>query len=225
MKIKQIVLISLVVFGLGFMSLLIAGFALPEGSSFLGNTSVTTDSTADSEGQIQDGVQIAEDGTPVITPHGDPDAAPQPSATTSSPAPSSSSAPAQSGTGSSTTSPSTPKPASPSGGTTTTTTPKPPSPTPKPPAAGCGSPGGVCTSAEVAKHNSASDCWVIYNGGYYEVTPYVTKHKVRTVFNSSTCGKDITGYLNGSLSTAGEQHPHKAGAYTTLNGYYVGKVQ
>ncbi len=94
------------------------------------------------------------------------------------------------------------------------------------PPAGCGQSGGACTTAQVATHNSASNCWVIYNNSYYIVTSYVSQHNGgSSVFNSATCGHDITGYLNGSASTAGKQHTHSSSSYTILNSYKVGPVQ
>lgn len=110
-------------------------------------------------------------------------------------------------------------------GTSAPPTSAPPTTAPPPPPPGCGSAGGSCTTAQVAAHNSAGNCWIIYNGGYYIVTSYVNVHPGGTaVFNSSTCGQNITGYLNGSQSTAGKQHAHKPSAYTVLNSYYVGAV-
>jgi len=101
-----------------------------------------------------------------------------------------------------------------------------PTPAPTPTPIACGSAGGVCTSAQVAAHNTAGNCWQIYNGGYYIVTSYVSKHNGgASVFNSQTCGHDITGYLNGSQSTAGKTRKHSSAAYSTLQSYYVGKVQ
>lgn len=98
------------------------------------------------------------------------------------------------------------------------------SPTPAPIA--CGSPGGACTAAQVATHNSAGNCWVIYNGWYHIVTGFVNSHPGGTsVFNSSTCGQNIAAYLSGSASTAGKQNNHTQSAYTILNSYKVGPVQ
>lgn len=118
----------------------------------------------------------------------------------------------------------TPKPA----GGTAVPTPKPATPTPTPVPAGpaCGSANGTCTAAQVAAHNSRTNCWMIYNGYYYIVTSYVNSHPGGTsVFNSSTCGINATGYLNGSTSTGGKKHNHGGSTYTILNSYKVGPVQ
>ena len=90
----------------------------------------------------------------------------------------------------------------------------------------CGQPNGVCSSAQVAAHASQGDCWMIYNGYYYIVTSYVNNHPGgKGVFNTSSCGRDITGYMNGSASTGGKQHNHNNSAYNVLNSYRVGQVQ
>lgn len=90
----------------------------------------------------------------------------------------------------------------------------------------CGQPNGVCTSAQVAAHASQGDCWMIYNGYYYIVTSYVNNHPGgRGVFNTTSCGRDITGYMNGSASTGGKQHNHNNSAYNVLNSYRIGQVQ
>jgi len=95
-----------------------------------------------------------------------------------------------------------------------------------PPPVACGQAGGSCTAAEVAGHNSRTDCWVIYDGYYYIVTSYVNSHPGGTqAFTSQTCGVDITAYLNGSIAPAGTQrHSHSATAYSILNSYKVGQV-
>ncbi len=111
-----------------------------------------------------------------------------------------------------------------SGSTPTTPTPT-PTPTP-PPAPSCGSAGGACTSSEVATHNSQSNCWGIYNGGYYILTSYVSKHPGgKSVFNSTSCGKDFTGYMNGSSSVSGQKKKHSSSAYSVLASYYVGPMK
>lgn len=42
--------------------------------------------------------------------------------------------------------------------------------------------------AELAKHNSESDCWVAYNGNVYDVTAFLGKHKGGSAAIMKTCG-------------------------------------
>jgi len=103
-----------------------------------------------------------------------------------------------------------------------------PAPTPAPAAPACGASGGSCTAAQVAAHNSAGNCWVIYAGSYYIITNYVNRHNGGSgAFTGSTCGHDITAYMNGSTSagTSVGAHPHSAGAYGTLASYKIGAVK
>ncbi len=90
----------------------------------------------------------------------------------------------------------------------------------------CGKSNGPCTTSQIATHNSASDCWIIYNGYYYNITPYALQHPGgAAVFNSTTCGHDISAYLSGAKSAAGQRHRHSLDAYDTLPFYRVGPVQ
>jgi hypothetical protein len=58
------------------------------------------------------------------------------------------------------------------------------------------------------------------------VTSYVNSHPGgQAVFNSNTCGHDITSYLNGSASSAGQRHSHSSSAYAVLNSYFIGPVK
>ena len=103
----------------------------------------------------------------------------------------------------------------------------PPPPPPTPPPINCGSAGGSCTTAQVATHNNANNCWVIYNGSYYDVTAYVNNHSGGPgAFTPTTCGHDITRYMSGSTNagTTVRAHSHSGRAYGTLNSYRVGAV-
>jgi cytochrome b involved in lipid metabolism len=94
-----------------------------------------------------------------------------------------------------------------------------------PAAAKCGS-GGTCTSAQVTQHSSPSNCWVIYASKVYNISSYTggSHPGGSSVFNSSSCGSDITSYLNGSASTAGQQHPHSSSAYADLSSFFIGNL-
>jgi len=89
----------------------------------------------------------------------------------------------------------------------------------------CGVKNGSCSKDEIAKHNSQSDCWVIYRGSYYDVTSYVKVHSGGTaVFNISTCGQDIQEYLEGNAPSAGRQEEHGSSAYTDLEKLKIGSI-
>jgi hypothetical protein len=67
-----------------------------------------------------------------------------------------------------------------------------PAPTPKPkpnPKPG----GGALTQAEVAKHSSKSDCWVVINGNVYDATGF--RHPGGQ--SKIKCGQDISGGFSG----------------------------
>lgn len=165
----------------------------------------------------------------------------------------------QTSTGSNTSTPTTTKPPTSGTGTNTgggttpppTPTTPPPTPTPPPPTSvkKCGEAGGACTASEIAAHNTASDCWVIFNkngssktstlsNGYYIITPYTTnsfgsKHPSGgskpgvKVFNSDTCGQDFSAYFYGGKATAGYQQDHTGfnSAISILKSFYVGPVK
>ena len=119
------------------------------------------------------------------------------------------------------------KPTTSSASTTPSNPSTPPPPPPTPPPINCGSAGGSCTTAQVATHNNANNCWVIYNGSYYDVTAYVNNHSGGPgAFTPTTCGHDITRYMSGSTNagTTVRAHSHSGGAYGTLNSYRVGAV-
>lgn len=90
---------------------------------------------------------------------------------------------------------------------------------------GCGQTGQGCTLAQIAAHNTASDCWVVYEAKYYDLTSYVNKHPGgKAVFDQAACGLDIKSFMTGAAGNAGEQHKHKAKAYTILESYVIGPV-
>ncbi len=48
------------------------------------------------------------------------------------------------------------------------------------------------TPAEVARHNSKESCWMIVNGGVYDVTSYIDRHPGGPGKILPNCGKDGT---------------------------------
>jgi len=50
----------------------------------------------------------------------------------------------------------------------------------------------VLNSAEVAKHNSATDCYLIVKNNVYDVTSYIPKHPAGKSKITNTCGEEVT---------------------------------
>lgn len=69
-------------------------------------------------------------------------------------------------------------------------------------------------AGEVAKHNTISDCWMIYSGNVYNLTNYFGAHPGGNAEIASYCGKDGTAAFN----TIG----HSANAKSLLAKYYIG---
>ena len=80
--------------------------------------------------------------------------------------------------------------------------------------------GVVLTVAEVAKHNTANNCWQIINGNVYNLTSLVNSHSGGSAAILQTCGQDgsvgfNTKYSNGS---------HSGSARSILQSFLVGPL-
>lgn len=53
------------------------------------------------------------------------------------------------------------------------------------------------TMAEITKHNTANDCWMVINSNVYNVTSYVTKHPRAASTIILGCGTDATAEYTG----------------------------
>jgi hypothetical protein len=90
-----------------------------------------------------------------------------------------------------------------------------------------GSPAGIetgqqiLTPAEIAKHNTQSDCWLIINGKVYDVTTYLRQHPGGVAEITQTCGADGTHLFE---TKDGRGNNHSAYAYQLLSQYYVGDL-
>ncbi len=73
------------------------------------------------------------------------------------------------------------------------------------------------TAAEVAKHNSRTDCWSIISGKVYNVTSFLPSHPGGVAAILPFCGKDATQAFNVSV-------PHSQNAHNILASYYVGDL-
>ena len=78
--------------------------------------------------------------------------------------------------------------------------------------------GLVLSSAEVAKHNSASDCWMIISGKVYNLTSFIPIHPggSRMV---PYCGSDAT-----IVFLSGPPHAHSSYAISLLSNYLLGNL-
>lgn len=87
-----------------------------------------------------------------------------------------------------------------------------PTTTPSPTAAA-----GSFTAAEVAKHNTGTDCWSVVSGNVYDLTPYVSTHPGGSAVIKAICGKD------GSAAFAG-QHSGASKPANVLAGFKLGAL-
>jgi cytochrome b involved in lipid metabolism len=75
------------------------------------------------------------------------------------------------------------------------------------------------TVAEVATHNSQSNCWIIISGKVYNVTSFMASHPGGVSAIANRCGTDAT-----TVFTTSAGHTHSSYAYSLLPTYYVADV-
>jgi cytochrome b involved in lipid metabolism len=73
------------------------------------------------------------------------------------------------------------------------------------------------TAAEVAKHDSANDCWSIIRGKVYDLTSFASRHPGGQSAIASICGRD------GSSSFL-SQHSGDSQANSQLSGFVLGEL-
>ncbi len=82
----------------------------------------------------------------------------------------------------------------------------------------------IFSLSEVAKHNNASDCWLIINGKIYDVSKYLEfgLHPGASDTITPYCGKEATN----AFETKDKKKPksHSGKAWDMLNDYYVGDL-
>jgi len=76
----------------------------------------------------------------------------------------------------------------------------------------------ILNAAEVAKHNSAADCWLIISGKVYNVTGYLSSHPGGADAITPFCGADATT----AFLTKGGNGSHSSFAASLLADYYLG---
>jgi len=74
--------------------------------------------------------------------------------------------------------------------------------------------------AELARHASASDCWLAVAGAVYDVTACVAAHPAPRRAFTAWCGKEATGAFEG----AGVGSPHGAASRARLTRRRLGKL-
>lgn len=65
------------------------------------------------------------------------------------------------------------------------------------PVASTGSASGTISLADVATHNSPSDCWSAIDGKVYNLTAWIERHPGGAVVINALCGKDGSAGFNG----------------------------
>jgi cytochrome b involved in lipid metabolism len=79
--------------------------------------------------------------------------------------------------------------------------------------------------AEISKHNSESDCWMLINGKVYDITSYFGNHPGGNGTMAATCGTDATdAYMTKDpyASSSGNRSAHSSRAQGLLTNYFVG---
>lgn len=75
----------------------------------------------------------------------------------------------------------------------------------------------VYSLEEVSKHNSASDLWIVYNGGVYDISRYIDEHPGGEEVVVDVAGTDATEPF--------EDIGHSDDAREILSGLLIGKVE
>ena len=78
------------------------------------------------------------------------------------------------------------------------------------------------TSADVAKHNTISDCWIIVTGKVYDISGYASSHPGGTRNIANSCGKESTQAYN---TKGGRGGGHSANAHQELDQFFLGNLQ
>ena len=70
------------------------------------------------------------------------------------------------------------------------------------------------TLTQVSERNSAAECWVVIDGGVYDLTQWIRSHPGGSGAILNLCGKDGTASFT-------SQHGGQARPSSTLDGYYL----
>jgi cytochrome b involved in lipid metabolism len=81
--------------------------------------------------------------------------------------------------------------------------------------------GQTFSAAEVAKHDSAGDCWLIIQNKVYNVSDYLDSHPGNPETILPYCGREATQAFN--TKDKRKPKPHSARAQEILRQYYLGE--
>ena len=76
------------------------------------------------------------------------------------------------------------------------------------------------TGVEVAKHNSATDCWIIIQSSVYNVSQFLSLHPGGSDRIIPFCGQDATS----AYATQGGKGSHSSQAYSDLSKLKLGQL-
>lgn len=80
----------------------------------------------------------------------------------------------------------------------------------------------MITLAEVAKHATETDCWMVISDKVYDVTKFIPNHPGGKLIIGG-CGKDATKLFNERPTN--NKGPHPASAQEALKKLYIGDLQ
>ena len=78
------------------------------------------------------------------------------------------------------------------------------------------------TSANVAKHNTNTDCWIIVNNRVYDISGYASSHPGGTRNITNYCGKESTSAYD---TKGGRGGGHSSNADQELSQFFVGNLK
>jgi len=79
----------------------------------------------------------------------------------------------------------------------------------------------IFDATEIGRHNKKSDCWISIDGGVYDVTRYLARHKDFEYDITKHCGTDTSALW---IKKPGTGKPHSRKALRLLRKYRIGQA-